>query len=182
MPIRFRCAYCNQLLGISRRKSGTSVRCPTCAGQVLVPDQDEAATVPGPEDANPFVFDRNDFDGLLQAEVASPIAEPVAANGSNPHAMPAASPPAGAWGTHAEPSYLERSHASKPALQNGQIVRPAAGIYLSRNQLILAGVLAGVAIVLAFGIGLAMGLMLSTPNKSTSTNFPPRTVSSANHV
>ena len=28
MPIRFRCAYCNQLMGIARRKAGTVVRCP----------------------------------------------------------------------------------------------------------------------------------------------------------
>src|SRR5207253_599174 len=37
MPIRFRCAYCNQLMGIARRKAGTVVRCPKCAGQVVVP-------------------------------------------------------------------------------------------------------------------------------------------------
>src|SRR5213593_4331324 len=41
MPIRFRCAYSNQLLGIARRKAGTVVRCPNCAGQVIVPKQDE---------------------------------------------------------------------------------------------------------------------------------------------
>src|SRR5262249_32266945 len=45
MPIRFRCAYCNQLMGIARRKAGTVVRCPRCAGQVIVPD-------PGPEAAD----------------------------------------------------------------------------------------------------------------------------------
>ena len=38
MPIRFRCAYCNQLMGISRRKAGTVVRCPSCSGQVVVPN------------------------------------------------------------------------------------------------------------------------------------------------
>ncbi len=179
MPIRFRCSYCNQLLGISRRKSGTSVRCPTCAGQVLVPDQDDATTVPGQEDPNPFVFDRNDFDGLLQGEVAAPIAEPIVANGAEPHVGPAVAAPAGAWGTHAEPSYRERSSGTKPALQNGQIVRPPPGLYLSRNQLILAGVLAGVAIVLAFGIGLAMGLMLSTPAKTTATFSHPRNASAS---
>ena len=30
MPIRFRCAYCNQLMGIARRKAGTVIRCPNC--------------------------------------------------------------------------------------------------------------------------------------------------------
>ena len=42
MPIRFRCAYCNQLLGIARRKAGTVVRCPGCSGQVVVPSLEEA--------------------------------------------------------------------------------------------------------------------------------------------
>lgn len=41
MPIRFRCAYCNQLMGISRRKAGTIVRCPKCSGQVVVPNPDD---------------------------------------------------------------------------------------------------------------------------------------------
>src|SRR2546421_3288305 len=43
VPIRFRCAYCNQLMGIARRKAGTVVRCPTCSGQVVVPDPGTAA-------------------------------------------------------------------------------------------------------------------------------------------
>jgi DNA-directed RNA polymerase subunit RPC12/RpoP len=38
MPIKFRCAYCNQLMGIARRKAGTVVNCPNCNGQVVVPD------------------------------------------------------------------------------------------------------------------------------------------------
>src|SRR5436190_822786 len=37
MPIRFRCVYCDQLLGIARRKAGTVVKCPNCAGQLIVP-------------------------------------------------------------------------------------------------------------------------------------------------
>ena len=174
MPIRFRCSYCNQLLGISRRKSGSSVRCPTCAGQVLVPDHDEAATVPGHEDPNPFVFDRNDFDGLLQGEIAAPVAEEAAvANGDDLRAGPAFNPPAGAWGTHAEPSYRERSDVAKPALQNGQIAKSAPGLYLSRNQLVISGIVAAVAIVLAFGLGLAVGIMLNAPAKTeTSLQLP----------
>jgi phage FluMu protein Com len=170
MPIRFRCSYCNQLLGISRRKAGTNVRCPTCAGQVFVPSKDEAATVPGREDPNPFVFDRNDFDGLLQGEVAAPVPQEAAVvNGADPRAFPAVNAPAGAWGTHAEPSYRERLEQSKPALQNGQIVRSSAGIYLSRNQLMLAGVVVAVAFVVAFGLGLAVGILLSTPKNVASS-------------
>ena len=43
MPIRFRCVYCDKLLGISRRKAGAVVHCPGCAKQLKVPlpDSDE---------------------------------------------------------------------------------------------------------------------------------------------
>jgi DNA-directed RNA polymerase subunit RPC12/RpoP len=183
MPIRFRCSYCNQLLGISRRKSGSSVRCPTCAGQVLVPDRDEPASVPGREDPNPFVFDRNDFDGLLQGEIAVPIAQEAAvANGDDLRAGPAVNAPAGAWGTHAEPSYRERSDSAKPALQNGQIAKSVTGLYLSRNQLVISGIVAAVAIVLAFGLGLVVGIMLGTPAKTESSLQLPQFSSTQNNV
>src|SRR5947209_4069935 len=93
MPIRFRCAYCNQLLGIARRKAGTVVRCPTCAGEVN----------------GPFVFERSDFDELLHTEGEGGASAPQkSAEGSSsdaPVAIPAANPPPGAWGTHAEPPY-----------------------------------------------------------------------------
>jgi hypothetical protein len=64
MPIRFRCAYCNQLLGIARRKAGQVVRCPTCAGQVVVPNPEgeEAVDPPPPP---PPLFERNDFSELF---------------------------------------------------------------------------------------------------------------------
>jgi DNA-directed RNA polymerase subunit RPC12/RpoP len=183
MPIRFRCSYCNQLLGISRRKSGTSVRCPTCAGQVLVPDQDEAATVPGREDANPFVFDRNDFDGLLQGEIAAPVAQEAAvANGNDPRVVPSVNAPAGAWGTHAEPSYRERLEVAKPAPQNGQFVKSSAGVYLSRNQLVIAGIVAAVALVVAFGLGLAVGMLLATPAKNETSLLFPQFASTIHNV
>lgn len=45
MPIQFRCAYCNQLLGIARRKAGTSVTCPTCGKSITVPTPE--ASPPG---------------------------------------------------------------------------------------------------------------------------------------
>jgi len=51
MPIRFRCAYCNQLMGIARRKAGQVVKCPKCAGEIIVPvpegmEQPDAAEQP----------------------------------------------------------------------------------------------------------------------------------------
>jgi hypothetical protein len=79
MPIRFRCAYCNQLMAIARRKAGTVVRCPTCAGQVVVPNtgssgQQEAAQAPSP--AAGGVFERSDFDKLLENPAPPPVHAP----------------------------------------------------------------------------------------------------------
>ncbi|MBN9120666.1 MAG: hypothetical protein J0I06_16200 [Planctomycetes bacterium] len=37
MPIRFRCSYCNRLLGIATRKAGTETTCPHCGYTITVP-------------------------------------------------------------------------------------------------------------------------------------------------
>ncbi len=46
MAIRFRCAFCNQLMGIATRKVGTVVRCPKCAQQNVVPATSDIAPSP----------------------------------------------------------------------------------------------------------------------------------------
>src|SRR5437879_4729747 len=105
MPIRFRCAYCNQLMAIAHRKAGTVVRCPTCAGQVVVPVAGQAASqgaapqAPAPRPAappkkgeappGPALFEHSDFDQVFKYPPAAPAApgfalgpEPVPAGGS----------------------------------------------------------------------------------------------------
>lgn len=37
MPIRFRCSYCNRLLGIATRKAGMETICPHCGYTITVP-------------------------------------------------------------------------------------------------------------------------------------------------
>ena len=78
MPIRFRCAYCNQLMGIARRKAGTVVRCPTCSGQVVVPAT-EASTAQAdssaPQEPAPVLFERHDFDQLFGPATSEPRKE-----------------------------------------------------------------------------------------------------------
>lgn len=37
MPIRFRCSFCNRLLGIATRKAGTETTCPHCGNAIVVP-------------------------------------------------------------------------------------------------------------------------------------------------
>jgi phage FluMu protein Com len=39
MPIRFRCASCDKMLSIARRKSGSVVNCPTCQAELIVPTE-----------------------------------------------------------------------------------------------------------------------------------------------
>src|SRR5256714_8815879 len=94
MPIRFRCAYCNQLMGLARRKAGTVVRCPTCSGQVVVPDPGTAAEAgPSPGPGNPL-FEGSDFDQLF--DLSAPREQPAATvGGSSPEEK------APGWGTHA---------------------------------------------------------------------------------
>ena len=50
MPIKFRCHYCRQFLGISQTKAGAVVDCPTCGRSVRVPELDgRVAPIPEPE-------------------------------------------------------------------------------------------------------------------------------------
>src|SRR5262245_6712961 len=97
MPIRFRCQYCEQLLGIARRKAGSMVRCPTCQAELLVPhkDQEGLAGPPGPALAPapvpmpapppsaaapaPALFERDDFDAILRGSVAPEQHRPLPA-------------------------------------------------------------------------------------------------------
>lgn len=165
MPIRFRCAYCNQLMGIARRKAGTVVRCPTCSGQVVVPNPEAAAAAapgPGPSAAGaagaPPVFERSDFAELFgqtgEAEVPQPLQASAGAPPA-PAAAPAAPPPAGAWGTHAEPPF-GGGDRFEPMPDAG---RPP-GILLSPARATGLTVLIVVALAAAFGLGVVVGKLV----------------------
>src|ERR1700740_1488083 len=111
MPIRFRCAYCNQLMAIARRKAGTVVRCPTCAGQVVVPNAEAEEPERQPGENEQLVFERSDFDDLLNRD--EPIAVPpqakpkplTSAEEVVALSSPAAGQPGGEWATEPEPAY-----------------------------------------------------------------------------
>ncbi len=155
MPIRFRCVYCNQLLGISRRKAGKVVQCTTCKGQLIVPDPNEAATDPSPpqddsgsgepqpqtEMAGGNFFEKNDFEALF---------EPY----RKPRSSAVASAPAPA-------AQRERSGDG-----NLLVAPPAAGeesppaLVLTRARLTVVSVLLVVALGLTFGVGLVVGMNL----------------------
>jgi len=140
MPIRFRCAYCNQLLGIARRKAGKVVRCPTCAGQVIVPSPQEEDR---PEEP---LFERSDF-----AEILNPAAPEHQVNVAQSTA--AGSPPA-AWKTRGKPTYdIEK-------LDLGHGAAAPTGIVLSPTKATLLAVLVIVLLALAFVAGLLVGRSL----------------------
>jgi DNA-directed RNA polymerase subunit RPC12/RpoP len=169
MPIRFRCAYCNQLLGISRRKAGTVVRCPTCAGQVIVPNADAEVPPVGPNSPNPLVFERGDFDDLLntEGEAAVPLEkkEAVETAADAPVALSSTSnPPPGAWGTHPEPAFdVER--INPVPLATAEPV-PQAGIFLSTRNAILLAVAVAVLLGVFFVAGLLIGMWLRPAQES----------------
>jgi phage FluMu protein Com len=147
MPIRFRCAYCNQLLGIARRKAGQVVRCPTCAGQVVVPNPEGEEAVDPPPPAPPL-FERNDFSEVFRPPAAVAPPQPVAA-GQQPLA-PAPAPTAGP----AEFD-VERYDLGGPVALGA--VAPPGGIVLSPLRATVLTVAVIVAVALAFGAGVLVG-------------------------
>jgi hypothetical protein len=172
MPIRFRCAYCNQLLGIARRKAGTVVRCPTCAGQVVVPATD------GEEEQKPSgnqpLFERSDFDDLFNnpqpADEAGEArtAGAVVPKGSGGRGAGTAAQPAPvseeAWGTHADPD-VEVEPLGVPRAGAASGFEPPArppGIMLSPARATVLTVVVVVGLAVAFAAGLLVGRFLLT--------------------
>lgn len=149
MPVRFRCAYCNQLLGIARRKAGTIVRCPTCSGQVVVPSIESVAAQQPAAAGQPGVFEQSDFEQVFGTATAG--GELVEADASPQAPLPVA--PAGAWGTHAEPAFdVEKLDPSA-----SQRLAAPPGILLSPTKATVLAVLGILALGLAFGAGVLVG-------------------------
>jgi len=139
MPIRFRCHHCNQLMGIARRKAGTMVQCPTCHAQVQVPQpepDDKAPPAQQIPDAPAPLFERSDFEALLQNPVAeNPIALSLPAS-----SLPFATKAPSSFGT---PSSQLRLRPS------GLVLSPIQATWLTVGVIGL--------IALAFGAGLLVG-------------------------
>lgn len=153
MPVRFRCAYCNQLLGISRRKIGTIVSCPTCQGKVVVPSID-SEPAEQPAAVQQPVFERSDFEELFGQAAAG--TQPAAVEASPAAPLPAA--PAGAWGTHAEPAFdAEKLDPSASAMRRAA---GPPGIVLSPTKATILAVVVIVALGVAFGGGVLVGKFL----------------------
>lgn len=87
MPIRFRCVYCDKLLGIARRKAGAVVNCPQC-GQALIvpsPQEDNLPTPSFSPSATPRPSPSQ--NPVVVAPPPQPV-QPVPASGSPPVKAP----------------------------------------------------------------------------------------------
>jgi hypothetical protein len=158
MPIRFRCVYCNQLLGISRRKAGTVVRCTTCGGQLIVPDPNdpvttepagtrdhEAVAAPPPAKAEAgSLLEQSDFDAILEPQGAAPPSAAVASRPATPSAVKSRRSAA-----------VQASASAPPTLADGS---PA--LVLSRQWVTIGSVLLVLCLGLSFACGLLLGLSL----------------------
>jgi hypothetical protein len=143
MPIKFRCKYCNQLMGIARRKAGTEVHCPTCNGNLVVPHQDE---VFGQAAAAAPVFERSDFEQYLHADVGN---QPAVA------APPAPAPPmpGTVWSPQSPPDMVDVEPAA---------LHPVAppGIILSTGMATLLTIGIIFLMALSFMLGVLVGRAL----------------------
>ena len=169
MPIRFRCVYCNQLMGIARRKAGTVVRCPSCASQVTVPSlpaegaSEKPARAPVPSEPAPL-FERSDFDELFnpggihtrpaaapapRLEPAPPLPSPAPAAFLNEPALPA--------------PYLAPAAGSTAAPAPEATAPGRPGVWLTPGMLTLLSVGGIVALMLAFAVGFLVGIWLQPP-------------------
>jgi hypothetical protein len=137
-------------LGIARRKIGQIVRCPTCAGQVIVPQQglegsDQSSTGEG-------VFDRNDFDELMNEPVVQ--AEGSSYRSRTEVGTRPASSPEGSWGTHPEPPFDVEKLFPSSVIQPNAPANKLQGIYLSPARATVLTIAIVVLLAIAFVAGL----------------------------
>jgi DNA-directed RNA polymerase subunit RPC12/RpoP len=179
MPIRFRCVYCDQKLGIGTRKAGTVVKCPNCTGQIIVPPPDQqiddshkgptasatakdpaalarkTATAPMPGGSNEagLLFERSDFDELLKPAVESAAPQAPAARMRSKTAD-------AEMMVEIEEDPPANAHVPPP-----DIVPPPQpakqGILLTPVRATILCVVGVLAIAFAFGGGILLGMMLT---------------------
>jgi phage FluMu protein Com len=171
MPIRFRCAYCNQLMGIAHRKAGTVVRCPNCAGQVVVPRPENAASAPDTvkpgDEARPPLFERHDFEEALSS---------AAGGAESGDSASQVVPPPLFSGKTFEPAY-NVDRLDFPT----NLPKPTAppGIFLSRMMVTILIAALILLLTAVFTVGLLVGRSLNPPpreEQAAHANVLPREV------
>lgn len=155
MPIRFRCAYCNQLMGIARRKAGTVVRCPKCAGEIIVPMPEGA---PEPED-----MAEQAGAGGLAFDV-----EQLNLGGPEPGAVTAAARPEPALPPTEQTPAAPPGPAAPPP--------PRVGVFVPLGMLIVSIGVVVLLLILMLVLGLIIGRASALPDtKSAAHGLPSLT-------
>jgi hypothetical protein len=164
MPIRFRCVYCDKLLGIARRKAGTIINCPHCAEKLIVPTPDPADTGPEPDEdplkgsttekaltgAPPPLFEALDLDAMLHTK-------PIRSSGEHVFEppKPATKSGAGFAPLYPAPSVPPPRVELPPPRPRGFYVSPAKATVLILLMIVL--------LALAFGAGWMVRRSMSVP-------------------
>src|SRR5262245_13462104 len=164
MPIRFRCGYCNRLLGIARRKAGTETTCPHCGYTLTVPS-------PPAEDRTELA----EFEPLLKPAAPESGSDEVDSAGPSPAAAAAPKPPPLPPG---EKPLFERDlesvfgalmTATKPAEEQKRKPAPTSGmealslapergqVVLSPQAVTILAIAAVVLLVVSFAVGYLVG-------------------------
>lgn len=172
MPIRFRCVYCDKLLGIARRKAGSVVNCPQCSEKLIVPTPEPGADEGGGDEAKgteeersldatagPQLFERSDFDHLLQHEPTFRSGEDEPIPSTAPQ-RPSQLPP------QVLQPYVPQPYAPQPYPMQAPAPAPVPlqqpGFFISSSKLTWLSVVAVVLLAAAFGIGLIVGRMMKS--------------------
>jgi DNA-directed RNA polymerase subunit RPC12/RpoP len=160
MPIRFRCVYCNQLMGIARRKAGMVVRCPNCTGQIIVPRPESGAEDDEPAESKPAQTDRPPFFEQVDIDEALAGGGKRAAAPLDPESAAHPIPIAPSYEEPAEPTAVVRQFDFPSGLPS-----PGAptGIFLSPTRATILSVIFVIALAIAFAAGLFVGRSLHTP-------------------
>jgi hypothetical protein len=168
-------------MGISRRKAGTVVRCPSCSGQVVVPNPASEPTEKPQPAPQPELFERSNFDELFDDAAGGKRAPAkqaaAAASRPTPDQPQAIGPPPVRRPEPVVQPVEEAPRASELAFDVEPVslppVAPAGetrpGIVLSPRVATLAIVGVILALALAFALGLFVGMMLrAAPGKTTT--------------
>jgi len=165
MPIRFRCVYCDKLLGIAKRKAGAVVNCPQCGQPLIVPTPEPEATAAASQPASPppnpgKLFEQDDFDVLLERDATfrspDPPPPPKRAKAPTPPVVNPLPP---------RPFAVERNLPAAPESYPEASPRPPARsgkLVLSGGMLVLTLIAVLVLMGLAFGGGILVGKMLTS--------------------
>lgn len=162
-------------MGIARRKAGTVVRCPNCAGQVVVPRpeggkaEEPAEAKPVPSEGSPF-FERPDFDEALSYVADRPRAS---SSGSDPDSVshPVPAPPT----YQGDVSDYEGEVVPLDFPASLPVPGAPPGIILSRGMATIVSVVIVVALAVAFVVGLFVGRAINArPSEERSARVELR--------